>query len=480
MANLENSKLIARYITSLSKQEMRKLSSFLKSPYVPVKDLSPFFKIIHKYYPKFSNKNFTEEAVFKALYPERTFRKDGLAKLKGNMISEIENFLILEELKEDKILKKNLVNKCYAKRKDYITFRNASEGTISDIQKTATKTVKNYKDLMDTFHDLYFHPETPKNNALSDTYINGCLENLDCFYFYTRIMYALEIQNRGSLQAEKTEIKFLPETKRLAQQTSLQENPTYNLYVTLSTFLDKKKKKTFKKLKSLLKNNPCISRQDKLVTIILLSNYAFSQFRDGKISYRKKLFALNKIRDQLNLFLVSNIISDEAFINIIINAAACKQFEWLEAFKDKYFEYLKEDTREDTWLLCNAYYAFYQENYDEASSLVSKNFYEGIEKKYLDNVNVKLRIYSLTIRILHERSLKDNSLFCLLEDKIENFKNYLRRTTINENRQIAYLNFSRACTLLLSGKPKEIVIEKINEMKPLLFKVWLLEKAKQL
>ena len=483
MSRLNNSKLIAGIIKKLSSQDFGKIPRFLESPYHNTNSaLCPFFKAIKsnwKNYPKFDNKNFTEERVYKKIYPGKTFNTGTFEGLKTDLVKKIEAYLAYEEVSRNEQLKKDLMIQGYAHRSDYNTFRDKSRTAIEALEEKKPKTLEEFQQLLDKNHKLFFHPGTPRDNAFADSYIRSCMESLDCFYFLSKMIYATEFLTREGLKDQRYEIRLLDETIKLGKQTELSDSILFQTYSLMCTFMKSQNDENFKKLKEyLFLYKDKISNIGKLGSSIILTNYAFAQYQNEKNSFQKEIFLLYKFRDEQNVMLTNDSIPDNTFIGAISTATACGELEWATHFLKKYASKIKEDRQEDALCFSQAYIHFYEKAYLKTVKMLT-----DVEHRTL---YTNLRFRSLTIRAFYELSMTDNKSDDGedFEDKVErsvrSFNHYLSgREDMKKDKKDAYKNFCLICLDLICYR-KDRVLKKLAEKGSLMFRPWIEEKVKAL
>jgi len=470
MTDFNQSKLVA-LVKQLSPEDLKNMVRFLKSPYHNSnKRLGPFFQLICRHYPDFDNKHFTSEKIHKKTYPDRPFNLGIFQGLKADLTRKIQAYLAFEELRQDQQLKKNLSYRGHGRRNGYHIFRNATEQRVKEIEKKGNKlNLRDTQNLLNAYHHLFFHPQTDQEKDIASTYINNGMDCLDCFYFFSKVIYGAELLSQSKIKKQHYEIKLLDKAIHLGQQTHLRNNILFNLYVLAIELLKTEEETIFNKLKlHLFQNGEHIPVEGKMMSITVLINFAIAQINQGNAPYLQELFELNKFRDQANLFLKEDTISAHSFTNVIVNAAACGAFSWAAYFSEKYTLFIHKDIREDTLNLSNAFIDFHKQSYDKVlKSLVTiRN----------NNMYTNIRVRSLYIRAYYELSLKEIPYTEIAIKEVNNLKVFLRKNEIHKDKKEAYLNFCKICLAMLNSKPKKSIRQMIHKMKQLRFRIWLQNK----
>ncbi len=474
MSDFKKSRLIA-LVKKFSPEDLRSMARFLESPYHNSNGRLPgFFRLIRNHYPDFNNKNFTAEKIHTKLYQDRDFNAGIFQGLKADLTRKIQSFLAFEEVKQDQQLKDSLTCKGHGRRDGYHTFIEEAESRIKKIKKKGDKlNLQDVQHLLNTYHSLFFHAQTNQESDIASNYINNGMSYLDCFYFFSKLIYGAELLSQSKIKKQHYEIKLLDNAIKLGKQTALNDNILFNLYVLAVELLKSEKEVTYNKLKShLFQNADNIPVEGKMMGIVVLVNFAIARLNKGNPLYQQELFELYKFRDHANLFLKEENISAHTFTNVVISAAACGDFSWANYFITKYTPFVDKVLREDTLNLSNAFIHFHKQSYDDVlRSLIT------IKNK---SFNTSIRTRSLYIRTYYELSLNEAPYTELAINELNKLSTYLRKNKTSKVKEEAYLNFRRICIAILNGRPKADLQQMMDNMKPLKFRIWLQEKVKAL
>ncbi len=476
MPNFKNAKL-TNLIKKLSPDDIKKLSRFLDARYLNSnKKLPDFFAAICKYYPSFEHKKFTSENIYKKAYPKEDFSIHKFRKLKEDLTNRIFYYLAIEELRAAPHFKEKLTIKGLARIEHYNSFRIKAEARIKEMNKKGhAMNLQDLLNLQQTNHDLFFHPQTIQGSDLAEGYINASMDYLDCFYFFSKITYGLQLLSRGKVLKRKYKIRLLDQAINLGKQTALKDNCVFNLYVLVIQLLKSEKEDHFVTLKDFFfGNTQKITKEGKIIGSVILTNFAVSQERNGNANYQKEIFNLYKFRETENLFLQEGSISEQAFINVVITASASGEFKWAKYFMQKYVGFMAIDLREDALKLSNASLNFHKKFYNKVLKLLAT-----IQRK---DLSMTIRVRSLRIRTYYEISLKDPTYDDMAWNEINNMQAFIRnnKNKIPDKVEEAYLNFCKICTAILKGKSRAELQKMMDKLKRLKFRIWLQEKVEAL
>jgi hypothetical protein len=189
--------------------------------------------------------------------------------------------------------------------------------------------------------------------------------------------------------------------------------------------------------------------------------------------FKSTLFELYQLGLAYDLIIENNQISSVTYSNIVSIGSSLQAFEWVEAFMDKYYNYLEEDIREDTGALCLALFHFNKKEYDQAVKTL-------LGFSFLDMLNL-LKARCLLIRIYYEQFLLDDTLGEFLIDQATAFEKFIRRhKKISANKSGAYLNFIKFIKKLvlyqLRNEDHDELRQALGEQPSIMYREWLLEK----
>ena len=123
---------IFNLLKEFSDIEIKKLESFLKSPYYNKNNkVLLLFNEIRKYHPHFKSKNLAKEKLSKKVNPDLKYNDSTLRNLMSGLLKCIEEFLILEEFNKNKPEKLLVLSKSYLEKNQDILF----EKNLKEISK---------------------------------------------------------------------------------------------------------------------------------------------------------------------------------------------------------------------------------------------------------------------------------------------------------------------------------------------------------
>ncbi len=488
-----------KVLQTLSKKELKGFDLFLHGLYPNQKEALKVFNYIFNIYPDWASEdlgkiviieklelfsyNTTNKEQPKSIADEKAEKKNLSRQKKNlsNILSELycflKEYLILEKIKRDTLLKDKQMLEILKVRKLDDIYIAESNKMIEKLESKPTKNIWDYYDLMKLNHDCFYHPDTRKINVKIDS-LDLAMQNLNTFAISAKLKMACEMQNRRNILNGRYD-KHISQDIIEDCQTKLDDiSDTGILYLLLLMMIKGQDDNTiFELLKNiLLEEKVELNFDDKLIALSYLINYASAKIKKGNSSYYGQAFQLYKFGLSHKILANENQISSTMFNNVVRIACKLKQFEW----KDKFITYWKSalppGVRDSTVGLASADCLFEQKKFEDViGALISVQFHD---------VFFALRAKSLILKSHYElfqdkkNKVYDNENFVL--DFTNAFSKYLTRNKkIGSTTQKSYLNFIKFVQKIVKNKTdQEELITNIEAVEHIVFKEWLLTKIR--
>jgi len=109
---------VVNILKELSRAEINRLDLFLDSPYCNTNNrIKILFKEIKRYYPLFCSKGFTSESISKKISSKNNCNDSTFRNLVSDLQTQIEHFLISEEISKSEYDSKILLLKALMRKK---------------------------------------------------------------------------------------------------------------------------------------------------------------------------------------------------------------------------------------------------------------------------------------------------------------------------------------------------------------------------
>lgn len=473
---MKNTKLVS-LLKSFSAAETAKFEEFVSSPFFNKnKNLVNLCSNILKYYPDFDSELFTEEQVYKKVYPGEKFDYFKIKNTISDLLALALKFLKINSFdKKEKDAELSLLNILHERKLD--TLYSQREKKLNSVLKNA---------LIKDEDNLLLQYQLGRINAAHYKFEKSGYEfsqiqnEFDAFLHYS-LTGLLRLYSKMIINREHGNINFNMEmfenVWEYAKDKNFEGNPSCMIYRQIISLELSKSEEEYRKLEELknefLKNIPA----EELYYILLVQNaFAAYRLKLGDESYYYARFRAFKEMFEFG-FIDYNYVIFPNFISAFTSACMAGEYEWADYFMQKAQKGIspKEEIM-NTIFYCKAFKAYRIGEYENALELFSKTNF----KLYLMKVMVK----SYSVRIYYELNLYEQAL-----SAIDAFRHYLKTEKLMaEDQKTAHYEFMRMLTRLTELKTEGVnkknlvdleLLKKQSEQmssNPLGSKNWLLKK----
>lgn len=420
--------IITESLTSLNESEIRSFGKFIRSPYFnesPV--MIKLFEIMRKYYPAFTNRNFTKPKIFKKLYPAKKYNDDTMRKHLSDLQKLIEDYFSHSYLDSNKFNKKMyLVEK--------LEDKNLSAQFMRRLKEMEEEYINDEK-LCEEYFDRSFALSTRKWNHIigageagqynqHNEVVGTHLERLG--YFLTGAIINLLKMNQDSISISRfysldrysaVTTKFLESVKLkefLAEYKALQPDfyPIVMIYYYNYIILNGDEKGNisadYQELKKLVvENMDKFTDHEKKIHMLFLENGCLAAIRQGRKEFMSELHSIYNIMlsEKLYVYRESDHMTTSRFIKIVQNAADIMEYKWAGNFIEEYSLKLPLETISDIKNYSYALLCYAKDEYEKAIEHSSK------VKFLASNINIQSKI--LKLKSCYEMKYMDEILYQL-------------------------------------------------------------------
>lgn len=432
---------LAVLLKAFSKKEMKDFEKFISSSYFSSgRNTKPLFNAIKKYYPSFDSVNFTEEKIFKKLYPHKKFEGKKSLHILRVLFSDI-------TLLAEKYLKYvNLntgVNKHFSDI-SYLSMLNTRklDSHFMKYFKDAEKSIGYVVDQDSSFFLLFMQRERKlceymlsreRQQETSGIMLKQCEYLLSYFlaeYFKIRahyrtneLVYNADFNN--TLLKEIMESFDFEKVMNYMKNNSIQSYPVLAVYYySMMAQIKIEEDVYYENFKHLLKEN--FNHFDRVEKINLLTDLEASCWKrvnsnlplDKHVYYRKQLIEIHKKKLKESLYKSFNMeyMNIHTFRNILIAALNVKDYQWMEKFTEKYYKELPPEYSENMYNYSMAILNFSKGNFEKSLSLMSNVKYHYFYLR-IDVKNWMLQIHYELNHLEQAYSLIDSYRHFLSKNK---------------------------------------------------------------
>ncbi len=320
-------------LNTLDKIEFKEFGKFVKSPYHNNRsEVIRFYDSIKKYYPNFSNENFTEEKIYSTVFPGKKYSDVQMRKVLSLTIQLFQKFIVDIKINENKLhynleliealTNRKLFNLHNKKYTDYINILESSVETM-EIYEYIYK-VENVKRLIYKGMNSQFEKNTKSLDKIYSYFFTVILnEHLG------HLINSTDYEDTINIEFFKFIINFLADSKYRAK-------PLINYYYLMIKLLTTKENNYFHELVNFRNNNSDkVEKEHNYNAMVILIDQCIYNIGEGKSEFRKIMFELSKKILQEDL-MNNNATEPITFTNIVRNSSYLKQFDWTEKFINKY------------------------------------------------------------------------------------------------------------------------------------------------
>lgn len=476
---MHKSKLI-RLLQALTTEELRELGYFLDSPYFNTnQQVKKLFKYLRRSHPVYASRRIAKEKAFQKIFPEIAAYEDSkMRQVMFKLTRLLEDFLISEEVKQEKSNRQKHLIKALGKRNLYKDFKKEIQENLNELEQRPYKDLEDYQELLFLNHESYFHPKTHRFDTNIQS-IEKLMDTLDNYIIMSKLRYGSEMITREKILAEKHKIWLL---KEIQASEKCNENVVFNILSKLIILQKEENTQSlFFELKdAFIQYAKAFSFEQKRMILQYLTNHTIQLYNIGQIQFLKEQFELIKFGLSNGLYLENGQMTDNRFTNIAVTGSILKEFDWTNQFINDYQKHLDRSIKKSACHLAQAYWFYHKSEFHEALSYL-------YDVDYLPAYG--FRVKSLRMRTYYELSLRDKSYLEVLKSDLKSFDQFIRRNKhISENRKKGYLNLILFTKKLLKQQwavydiklSKEQLTEDLEALHPIFIKKWLLEKIEQL
>ena len=479
---MNNSKLV-NVLRTFSKNEMKEFEKLAASPYFNGgRNYLPFLKELKKYYPEFDKEKMTDEHIFSKIYPHKKFNKQIIWNMSSNVLNMAEQFLLLTSLKKNKFIKIHQIAGELKIRKLPKHFQKKIDEMEREL--ISTKINRNYflfRKQLELDRKEYFFLEEKQRQIPAISVKQG--EYAILFFLWNIVEVVNDLNVYSYMFNAAFEMNIIHEfinnlqLKNIIHYCRLKKfSYTWLIemyYNQIMMTIESEKTEYFFNLKKLFEQNyEKFTDEEKFNWVTCLINYC--GYKNDN-HFRNILFEIHKFELKEGIAFTGKYLSKSHYLQILKNALAIDQTEWIKNFIEEYSVKLKPSYQKSMRALSFAYYYLKVKNYEKVLEYLSRDKFADPKDKFA----VKL-VYIKTYYDLNETE----TLFYHIDSTLRFISNNQKLIRID----IA-ANYNKCLKLLkklVAAKENNDHIKideirvSIDKDKSLILGDWLMEKAKEL
>lgn len=468
---------IYNVLAHFDKYEQNRLRKFLLSPYFNSDEsIVLLFDLIIKYLNGSRKKELQKEKLWEKLTGKKGFDDIRFRKYCSDLLKNVESFLAIELIENDKITKTHLTLSSIKNRKVeglYKSFiKNSRELANKNIDQSSNYHLNQYL-IEKNLYELT-ESELKRMNKSNIDFISSSLDN---FYFSEKLRFYSAALSQQAYLKEPYNINFADELVEMVPNSALLEVPSVAIYYySMLTVKEYEDENHYFKLKQLLsevvKDFP---KNEAISLYYFVINYCIRKYNRGDWKFAQEVFDIySETVEKEIIFNDQGEISPWDFKNIITFGLFLSKYDWIENFITQCGPRIPVQYRENSIKFNLGQLLFRQKKYEKALDQLRDLEY--------DDILASLHAKTYTIYCYYEL---DSIEF--LMSYIESFRVYLGRKKEIKDRQRRYLNFLSMVKKLTKVMPRDKkAIEKIErdfeeiQKQGIVGAKWLTEKIAEL
>lgn len=402
----------------------------------------------------------SHEKLHAALFGEKAYDPQHLYTACSDLLVYIKEYLVYLSVKEYSDEKDILYLAELEKRSADHTFDLEKNSILRSLQKKPLQDSNMHLHLF-RIYELSDRQFMKKQKREYDASLQMKIDNLDVFYFSTKLKEACEVINRHNIIGEKYTLSFIREiVDFIHQHKELQKHPSLLIYSTIWNMItsnDTTHYYTLKKLLSLLHHfTPDESRN----IVNYAMNYCIRKINTGHSEFHYEAFELYGFQLESGIIFQNKYLTQWDYKNIITVAIRLKKYDWTENFIHQYKNKIEPEFRENAF------------NYNQANFYYEKKEYRKAVR-ILNEVSFTDIYYALNARSLLLKTYLELEDYETLIQLCDAFKIYLvRNKKISSYQKTIHINLVKyvrklamyQTTLAQDAQKKKIAADVISRL----------------
>jgi len=464
-------------LKNLNNTEFRRLKKFLQSPFFNTNEqVTALYMLLKKYYPTFDAPSLTKQKVFKKLYPTLSYSDNKMRLLISDLKLVVEEYLVQLQLKKHTVERKKLWVNALAER-NMTKFYLMEEQKLQDNLKAVNiHDAIQFKELYSLNHMLLFN-KTNTNTQSNKNLVIKTNEYLDLFYFTRKLQYIASIASQNRVYKLKAQLPFTDLILKNIDTTTFAQFPIFKILKYLIELTQNgHSTNKYQAVKQLTRQHfDEFAPELKLNILQLLFNHCAYLYKSGKVEFLKEQFTWYKFGFDKKTLVEQVQLTDITYKNTIVLACHYQDLEWVKAFIEEYTDYLLPEERTVAKAIGLAYYYFNKSEYEAV--IQQLQHIDFGPKHALNGRSLLLQSY---IELYFLRLSTTDYIFHYAAA----FKRYLKRSNNGAATILVFTNYINLSIKILEYHEFnkwgfEILMQELNEDKPLISKPWLMRILKK-
>ncbi len=419
---------MVRLFKALSGQEVKRFCKYVERLYPDYSVAGGLLSVLAELHP--------DQLTAKELRKERLMPRVAVGKWKrisdesSRLFSWLEDFLLHEKLqaRTEQQRRNMLLAEIYREKGAQHLFELKTNNSLQQLQQEEALDPKSFLYTLQLLQLQYYTTFniTAKESEAGELQLHRLLGTLNAFYLSSRMLYQMELSNRGAIFRQPDE-----DSIRTYAGVQLVERAFSMALALHQPSASRSDYEAFKKF--FWEERHAFSPEVQVILQTYGINFASRQFSQGDTAFERELFEVWMRPDEINEMLARhNLLTSTRFINTVTIAIQNGALPWARSFLQKYAPRMPEESRSIVETLGWAIAEY------ESGALKTAAKRLVRRPKMPPRLEVRARALSLMIDLWQGES-RDT-----VEDGCKRFADYIRRhEEIGPHTQQGFLNFIR-------------------------------------
>lgn len=469
---MRNSKLLQE-LRTLSSKELKQFEFWLRAE-GPNEKLQEFFAHLGTFYPDFEAEELEKSQVIATFLSKESKAEQKLRYLMSDLTQQLEQFLIVQELKKSGKLQRKLLLKAFLSRGLNKQFNGGIEKFKKQQNAEVVKDLLWQQDQLE-LEEMNAEFQFSQLNHGNHESITNIMNELDVYYLGKKLKYACEITNYKNILTTDYELQLMEAIEETMKRDDFKEVPfVYVYYLVLQTLQRSEDESTYFALVDYLTSkHDSFAANDLFELFIYARNYCTKQINLGNLKFQDEALKLYKYLLEKEILLKDGLLWEWDYINITMISLRSQDFDYTLEFIQKYKDRLREQSRKNAHTYCLSQYYFYTGKFDKALDLL-------LDVEFSDPY------YYMSTKILLAKTYYEREEIISLFALTDSFSIYLRRNKKISQYQIEnHLNFVKYVKKMIRVKmgsrmnPTKIKTD-LKDVPAIVDRIWLNRKLDEL
>ena len=450
---------LQEYLSAFNKKDWRCFKKYSSEKINDGTDLHLLLQYIFKNKKFLSQDLLNIETVHEKLFLNKS--RKSVLNLYSDITDLAKNYIIHDQLEQEKYVKKMLLLKGLNQRKLYHQAYKIVEGIEQDGMNNYDWWTPLYK--LQLYYHHYYSPNPFGKSKFSHKYLEAIQSNLNQFAHEITALNFFDKHN--NIQLNKSHYNNSPIAFNFDQSTNSKVVPILEKLYKVRVEQDQHSVQELEDF--FARNHYHIADVFRHIIFLVLKMNIAREINQGNMGASKRLMLLYRTMVDNDYLKYSEQISAKLFINISECACFLNESQWGSQFIDSYQEYLQPDERTNIIKIAEAYIAFSDKNYDLTIKKLSTI--------YSNSIFIKSVVNRLQLITYIENDPEDEQF---LLSRIENYRLYLyrNRNKVSSKTYNGSINLTKILKAIIQNEKTAVIRSRVKKTPVLFYRHYLYNK----